>query len=82
MKNIATAISSLLAQARDAGATPEQIHNLRQGFRMQFDWNPTKKRVSSAKRRRLRKIQKESRRRNRGTGKGVSNRKGARWNRA
>lgn len=78
MTNIATAISGLLSQARDAGATPQQLAELRQGFRMQFDWSPTKKTVSPEKRRRLRKIQKESRRRNRGTGKGISNRKGQR----
>ena len=76
MVNTATVISGLLAQARDAGATPQQIAELRQGFRMQFDWSPTKKVVSAEKRKRLRKIQKESRRRNRGTGKGISNRKG------
>lgn len=78
MPNIGSAISNLLHQARDAGATPEQMAHLRQGFQMQFDWSPTKKRVSHEKRRRLRKIQKESRRRNRGTGKGISNRKGQR----
>jgi hypothetical protein len=78
MANIATAISGLLRQAREAGATPQQMAELRMGFRTQFDWNPTKKRLSPAKRKHLRKIQKESRRRNRGTGKGISNRKGQR----
>ena len=79
MANIATAISGLLKQAREAGATPAQMTELRRGFQMQFDWNPTKKKIDPTKRRRLRKIQKESRRRNRGTSKGVSNRKGQRY---
>lgn len=78
MKNPITAIGALLSQARDAGATPEQMHNLRQAFRMQFDWHPTKKRLTDEQRKKKRAIQKASRRANRGTGKGQSNRKGAR----
>lgn len=66
MSKIMSAISTLLKQARDAGATPEQMANLRRGFQTQFDWHPTKKKVTQAKRKSLRKLQKEARRRNRG----------------
>ncbi len=70
MKNILNSISTLLSQARDAGAAPDQIRNLRQGFKMQFGWSPTKKTISSTKRKRIRKLQKEARRVNRGTNRG------------
>jgi len=74
-----SSISTLLSQARDAGATPEQMQNLRQAFRMQFDWHPTKRRLTDAQRKKKRAIQKASRKANRGTGKGQANRKGVAW---
>ena len=76
MANIGSAISKLLEQARDAGATPEQVNRMRQEFRMQFDWSPTKKKATPAQRKRRRLEQKASRRANRGKTKGISNRKG------
>ena len=76
MANIGSAISKLLEQARDAGATPEQINNLRQGFKMQYDWSATKKKVTPTRRKQRRLEQKAARRRNRGKNKGISNRKG------
>lgn len=76
MANIASAISNLLSQARDAGATPQQMANLRQGFQMQYDWRPTKKTLSPEQRKKKRDMQKASRKTNRGKTKGISNRKG------
>jgi hypothetical protein len=65
MTNIASAISTLLQQAREAGATPEQIKNLRQGFAMQYDWKPTKKTLTPADRKKKSKAQKKARKANR-----------------
>ena len=79
MSNLSTVISGLLAEARDAGATPEQMKNLRAGFRLQFGWNPTKHVPSDEERRAHRKRQKAARRANRGRHKGQSNRKGQRF---
>lgn len=70
MSKIISAISKLLTQAREAGASPQQINNLRQGFKMQYDWSPTKTSVSPEKRKRIRKLQKEARRVNRGVNRG------------
>lgn len=70
MSKIISAISNLLAQARDAGATPDQIRNIRQGFKLEYDWSPTKKRISPAKRKRLRTLQKQARRVNRASNRG------------
>lgn len=66
MSNMLNAISRLLTQAREAGADRAQMHELRQGFKMQYDWRPTKKTISPEKRKRLRKLQKQARRVNRG----------------
>lgn len=65
MKDIGSAISKLLEQARDAGATPEQIGHMRKEFKMQFDWSATKKKVTPEQRKKKAKKQKASRKANR-----------------
>lgn len=72
-------ISKMLASLRDQGAEPEQIAEFRRAVSLEFGWNPTKKRLSSAKRRAKRKAQKLARRANRGKVRGQANRKGQRF---
>lgn len=82
MDHLFSKISKLLQAARDAGAEPAEIAEMRRHFKMTTDWSPTKKRVSPEKRKARRKQQKLSRRANRGTTKGQPNRKGYRRSRA
>ncbi len=70
MSKVLNAISQLLTQARDAGADPTQMRELRKGFKIQFGWHPTKKSISPQKRKRLRTLQKQARRVNRASNRG------------
>lgn len=50
-----------IAEARDMGADPDQIAQMRQMLRQQTDWHPTKKRLSKADRNTRRRAQRKSR---------------------
>jgi hypothetical protein len=54
----------ILNAAMEGGAEPDQIGHIRKMMRQYTNWHPTKKRISKGRRRRIRKIQKHSRRMN------------------
>ena len=58
-------ISEALEAARDADMPPDQIREMRRLFKIDTDWQPTKKRDTPEHRKARRKMQKASRRKNR-----------------
>lgn len=75
-KSTVSKLRDLIKKAADDGASMEQLGQLKSLLRQQSNWHPTKKRLSKEKRIQKRKEQKQARKRNRNTFKGVSIRKG------
>ena len=63
--NLSDKISNILEQAKEAGASVDQLAEIRHMFKTQTDWHPTKKRPTDEQRKKKRKMQKESRKANR-----------------
>lgn len=52
---------AVISEAKDMGATPDQIAQMRRMLRQETNWHPTKKRLSKATRRANRQAQKKAR---------------------
>lgn len=50
-----------IAEAKDMGATPDQLDKMRQYLYQETGWHPTKKRISKTKRQSKRNAQRKSR---------------------
>lgn len=70
---------NMIKEAREQGATPAQLDELRKHMRLQTGFHPTKKRTTLDQRKKKRMAAKAARKVNRGLSKGYVNRKGQRW---